>query len=59
MGYSVYYNGEIGISPELSNEHEALLTKRSEKTLLQVWESSPKTGKACTSGVIGDYPIVT
>ncbi len=25
MGYSVYYNGEIGISPELSNEHEALL----------------------------------
>ena len=25
MGYSVYYNGEIGISPELSKEHEALL----------------------------------
>ena len=24
-GYSVYYKGEIGISPELSNEHEALL----------------------------------
>ena len=25
MGYSVYYNGEIDISPELSDEHAALL----------------------------------
>src|SRR5260370_32046535 len=25
MGYSVYYNGEIDISPELSDEHATLL----------------------------------
>src|ERR1700735_1487965 len=25
MGYSVYYNGEIDISPELSDEHAKLL----------------------------------
>ena len=25
MGYSVYYNGEIAISPELSDEHATLL----------------------------------
>ena len=25
MGYSVYYNGEIDISPELSDDHATLL----------------------------------
>jgi len=33
MGYSVYYNGEIAISPELSDEHGRSWTKRSRKAI--------------------------
>ena len=34
MGYSVYYNGEIDISPELSDEHATLLGDALQKAIL-------------------------
>lgn len=34
MGYSVYYNGDIGISPKLNEKHEALLEEALRKDSL-------------------------
>jgi hypothetical protein len=47
MGYSVYYNGEIDVSLELSDEHARLLDEGLTKNNLAPLESPPKTGRVC------------
>jgi hypothetical protein len=58
MGYSVYYNGEIDISPELSDEHATLLDEALTKSNPALLGITAEEGKACITAVIGSYPAV-
>ena len=59
MGYSVYYNGEIDISPELSDEHATLLDDALTKSNPALLGITAEEGQgSCITAVIGSYPAV-
>lgn len=45
MGYSVYYEGEIEISPELTKEHKTMLEEGLAKRSLALFELTAKQGQ--------------
>ena len=50
MGYSVYYNGEIDISPELSDEHATLLDEALTKSNLALLGITAEDGQGLYHG---------
>ena len=56
MGYSVYYTGEITISPELDADRATLLDDALRThTLERTRQSPPMTGGICVADAIGRY----